>query len=223
MIHQLTRRLFMTLGLTLGLSLTFGAVALADPMPAQPPDVAVKNTTEQIRALIRAHHDEYKADQNKFYQAINEVVVPRFDVPFIAKLVLSKNYRAATPDQRTHFASAFKDMLLHSYANAMLDNYDSAKVDWMPARMSPDSTEAAVNSVVKRDNGQTYAIGFRVHAVDGDWKIYDITVENVSLVLNFKTQIDSEIKRTSLDDVIARMEQGQYKANTEVPQPKKGG
>ncbi|MDR3419602.1 MAG: ABC transporter substrate-binding protein [Nevskia sp.] len=221
MIQQTTRRVF----LCLGLGLSVGA-AVADATPAQGADAAVKSTTEQIRVLIRQHHDEYKANQAKFYQAVNDVVVPRFDVPYIAKLVLSKNYRTATPDQRTHFANAFKDMLLHSYANAMLDNYDSAKIDWMPARLSDDKSEAAVNSTVKRDNGQTYAIGFRVHAVDGDWKIYDITVENVSLVLNFKTQIDAEIKRSSLDEVIARMEQGQYKpANPEVSKqaPSKGG
>lgn len=197
--------------LALAVVLGLAGAAQADAMPAQAPDSALKATTEQIRSLIKAHYAEYKADQAKYYKVVNDVVVPRFDVPGIAKLVLGQNYRTATPEQRDRFASAFKDMLVGSYANAMLDNYNSVNITWMPPRASANATDVAVNTSLTRDNGQSYAIGFRVHVVDGDWKIWDITVENVSLVLNFRTQIASEIKRTSLNDVISRMEKGQFK------------
>ena len=210
MIKFLTRPV---VALALAITVSMGmSAAQADTAPAQAPDVALKTTTDQIRSMIKDHYAEYRADQPKFYQAVNDVVVPRFDVPGIAKLVLGANYRTATPDQRTRFATAFKDMLVHSYANAMLDNYKSATINWMPPRLAPNATDAAVNTTLSRDNGQSYAIGFRVHVVDGDWKIYDITVENVSLVLNFRTQLNSEIKRTSLDDVISRMQNGQFKS-----------
>jgi len=219
MIKLLTRPL---LALALAVTASLGvATAQADTTPAQAPDVALKATTDQIRGMIKDHSAEYKADQPKFYQAVNDVVVPRFDVPGIAKLVLGVNYRTATPDQRTRFATAFKDMLVHSYANAMLDNYKSVTINWMPPRML-NPTEAAVNTSLSRDNGQSYAIGFRVHVVDGEWKILDINVENVSLVLNFRTQLNAEIKRTSLDDVIARMQNGQFKSDSSAnaSQPK---
>lgn len=197
--------------LALALALGLAGAAQADAMPAQPPDAALKATTEQIRSLIKAHYAEYKADQTKYYKVVNDVVVPRFDVQGIAKLVLGQSYRTATPEQRERFANAFKDMLVNSYANAMLDNYNSVNITWMPPRASANATDVAVNTSLMRDNGQSYAIGFRVHVVDGDWKIWDITVENVSLVLNFRTQVASEVKRTSLDDVISRMEKGQFK------------
>ncbi|MDE0854154.1 MAG: ABC transporter substrate-binding protein [Nevskia sp.] len=208
MIKLLSRPL-LALALALGM-----AAAQADTAPAQAPDVALKATTDQIRGMIKEHYAEYKANQAKFYQAVNDVVVPRFDVPGITRLVLGANYRSATPDQRERFATAFKDMLVHSYANAMLDNYNSVTINWMPPRMAPNATDAAVNTSLTRDNGQAYAIGFRVHVADGDWKIYDITVENVSLVLNFRTQLNSEIKRAGLDDVIARMQNGQFKSES---------
>ena len=218
MIKLLTRPL---LALALAVTASLGVAAQADTAPAQAPDVALKSTTDQIRGMIKDHYAEYKADQPKFYQAVNDVVVPRFDVPGIAKAVLGLNYRNATPDQRTRFATAFKDMLVHSYANAMLDNYKSVSINWMPPRML-NPTEAAVNTSLSRDNGQSYAIGFRVHVVDGDWKILDINVENVSLVLNFRTQLNAEIKRTSLDDVISRMQNGQFKSDSSgnASQPK---
>jgi phospholipid transport system substrate-binding protein len=195
------------------LLLTLAGPARADAAPAQAPDAALKSTVDQIRGMIKQHYTEYKANPTQFYQTVNDVVVPRFDVDGIAKLVLGANYRTATPDQRSRFATAFKDMLVHTYANAMLDNYNSVNVTWMTPRISADGSDAAVNTSLTRDNGQSFAIGFRVHVVNGDWKIIDITVENVSLVLNFRTQLNSEIKRTSLDDVISRMQNGQFKAS----------
>jgi phospholipid transport system substrate-binding protein len=200
---------FLALAMLLGLAGPAGA----DGAPAQAPDVELKATVDQIRGLIKQRYGEYKADQSKFYQAVNDVVVPRFDIDGISRLVLGPNYRSATPDQRARFASAFKDMLVHTYANAMLDNYNSVNVTWMTPRISADGGDATVNTTLSRDNGQSYAIGFRVHLVNGDWKIVDISVENISLVLNFRTQLNSEIKRTSLDDVITRMQKGQFKAS----------
>jgi phospholipid transport system substrate-binding protein len=205
------------------LSAILSALAVrADAPPAQAPDAALKTTTDQIRGMIKAHYAEYRANQTAFYQAVNDVVVPRFDVPGIARLVLGLDYRTATPDQRTRFAAAFKDMLVHSYANAMLDNNNSVSINWMPPRISDNGTDAAVNTALTRDNGQSYAIGFRVHVVDGDWKVYDITVENVSLVLNFRTQLNAEIKRSSLDDVISRMQNGQFNPPSSQSKQKAG-
>jgi phospholipid transport system substrate-binding protein len=205
------------------LSALLSALAVrADAPPAQAPDAALKTTTDQIRGMIKAHYAEYRANQTAFYQAVNDVVVPRFDVPGIARLVLGLDYRTATPDQRTRFAAAFKDMLVHSYANAMLDNNNSVSINWMPPRISDNGTDAAVNTALTRDNGQSYAIGFRVHVVDGDWKVYDITVENVSLVLNFRTQLNAEIKRSSLDDVISRMQNGQFNPPSSQSKQKAG-
>ncbi|GAC1628779.1 MAG: ABC transporter substrate-binding protein [Nevskia sp.] len=192
---------------SLVLAFGFTAGALAD---AQPPEQAIRATTEQLQGLIKTHYKEYRADSAKFFKIVDEVVVPRFDVPFIAKLVLATNYRTATETQRTRFATAFKDMLVHSYANALLDNYDSVKVDWQPARLAAGASDATVNTVLTRDVGKPYAIGFRVHLVDNDWKIYDIAVENISLVTNFRTQLNAEIKKTGLDAVIARMESGDF-------------
>lgn len=201
------------LALTLVFALCCGAAA-ADAGPATAPDTALKSTVEQIRSLIKAHYSEYRANQEKFLDTVNDVVVPRFDVQYIGTAVLGRNARTVTPEQRSRFTTAFKNMLVHSYAIAMLDYYNSVNITWMPPRMLPES-EAIVNSVLARDNGQSYPIGFRLHQVDGDWKIIDITVENISLVLNFRTQLNSEIKRTGIDDVIARMEKGEFKSAPE--------
>ena len=183
-----------------------------------PPDQQVKQTTEQMQALIREHHKEYKANQPAFYKVVDEVLTPRFDVRYIAQLVLGKNWRAASADQRDRFTAAFKAMLIRSYADTLLEYYDSVKADWQPLRLSADVTDVTVRTTLQRQNAQPLAIGFNVHLVDNEWKIYDISVEAISLVTNFRSQINAEIKKSSLADVITRMEKGEA-----FTPPKTGG
>jgi phospholipid transport system substrate-binding protein len=159
----------------------------------------------------------YKSDKGKFYNMVDTVVVPRFDTAYITQIVLGPSYRTATPEQRSRFTDAFKNMLVRAYADAMLNNYDSVKVEWLPVRMAPGADSASVQTKLQRTDGNEYAISFQVHQikadpehkVDADWKIYDISVEGISLVTSFKQQVNAEIKKSSLDAVITKMEQGQ--------------
>jgi len=176
------------------------------------PDQVAQDATSQIEQLLRDNHAKYKADNKLYYKVVNDVIVPHFDVPYIGRLVLGRNAKTATDDQRTRFQNAFKDMLIRSYANALLDNYDSVKVDWKPVRLDAGVTDVTVNSTLLRDGKQPVQVGFAMHLVGNDWKIYDITVENISLVINFRSQINEEIKNSGLDSVITRMESGEYSA-----------
>ncbi len=176
------------------------------------PDQVAQDATAQLLQLLKDNHAKYKADNKLYYKVVNDVVVPHFDVPYIGRLVLGRNAKTATDDQRTRFQNAFKDMLIRSYANVMLDNYDSVKVTWQPVRMAAGATDVTVNSSLMREGKPPVPVGFVMHLVDNDWRIYDITVENISVVINFRTQINSEIQKSGLDSVITRMESGEYSA-----------
>lgn len=189
------------LTLVLSLGVAFGAQAAT-------PDEALRGTTEQLQKLIKDNYKAYRADPSQFYKAVDDVVVPRFDVPYITQLVLATHYKGATPEQRTRFSESFKNMLVRAYGNAMLDNYDSIQVEWLPVRV--DGEKALVNTSMSTSSGKKYLIGFRVRKVADDWKVFDIAVENVSLVTNFRTQLGAEIKAKGLDTVIARMESGEF-------------
>lgn len=192
----------------LAAGLLFAGPARAAGAPT--PDAALRGTTERIQTLIRDNHKAYRADLPTFYKAIDEIVVPRFDVPYITQIVLARHYRTASAEQRQRFAEAFKNMLVKAYANAMLDNYDSVKIEWLPVRLAENAKTALVNTALTTSAGKRYLIGFRVRQVENDWRVFDISVENISLATNFRTQLGAEITRTSLDDVIRRMESGEF-------------
>lgn len=195
------------------LSLGAALIAInAHAADVKAPDQVAQESTAQIQQLLRDNHAKYRADNKLYYKVVNDVVVPHFDVPYIGRLVLGRNSKTATDEQRTRFQNAFKDMLIRSYANALLDNYESVKVTWQPLRTAAGATDVTVNSSLLRDGKPPVPVGFVMHLVNNDWKIYDITVENISVVINFRTQINAEIQKNGLDSVIARMESGEYSA-----------
>lgn len=174
-----------------------------------PPDVAVKDTTDKMRALITANHAAYAADKTKFYAVVDQVLVPRFDVQGIAKLVLGRNWKAATPEQRTRFTSAFKNSLIRNYADALLENYDSVDAKFQPLRLAGGETDVTVKAELTRKVGKPISVGFSMQLVDNDWKVYDVILENLSLVTNFRSQFNEEIKKNGLEALIVRVETGE--------------
>lgn len=194
------KKILLPLLLVLGLG-----AAHAAPVP---PDAAVKDTTEKMRALINSNHALYKADKAKFNAVVDEVLVPRFDVPGIAKLVLGRNWKTASPDQRARFTNAFKNSLIRNYADALLDNYDTVEAKFLPLRLVGSETDVTVKAELIRKVGKPVSIGFSMQLIDKEWKIYDVIIENLSLVTNFRSQFNEEIKKKGLDALITRIETG---------------
>ncbi len=188
------------------LGLVFGTQAIA----AKAPDETLKLAVAEIQTLLDQNEAKYKADKASYFQMVDQKIVPHFDLPYIARGVLARNWKTATPDERSRFQSAFKNMLIRSYADAMLENHDSVKAEWKPVRLAAGATDAVVNSSIIRNGKPPIAIGFSVHLVNDEWKIYDISVENLSLVQNFRDQFNAQLKKAPLAEVIAKMESGQY-------------
>lgn len=195
------------------------AAALAAPVP---PDEVVKGTTEQLQKEIAARESEFRADPARLYAYVDQVVVPKFDTKYIAQLILARHWKNASDEQRKRFQAAFKDMLVHSYANALVEYHTQVKAEWQPLRMAPDATDVTVTSRLLREGKPPLPIGFAMRLKDGEWRVYDIVIENLSLVTSFRGQINSEIKRTSLDALITRLESGQ-KLEPDAPQGQKKG
>ena len=176
------------------------------------PDEALKTATADLQQTIQKRQAEFRKDKKTFYAEVDRIVSPRFDLKYVTQLILARHYRTATEEQRTRFQAAFKNMLINSYADALLDYADSVKTEWEPLRMAPEAKDVTVQSKVLREDGPPLPIGFAMRLKDGEWKIYDILVENISLVSNFRSQVASEIKRSSLEALIARLEGGEQMA-----------
>ena len=192
------------IGLVAALGLVGGAAA------AVAPEQVVKTATDTIRTDIAKNAKQYQADKPAFYKMVDREIVPHFDTPYIAKVILGAHLKEATPAQIAQFEQAFKDMLVHGYADKLLEYYDSVQIEVKPARVQADGKRADVETTILRKDGKPpIPLTFSMRQSGDEWKVWDIKAENISLVLNFRTQIDAEIKKSNIATVIQRLNAGQ--------------
>ncbi|WP_084191520.1 MlaC/ttg2D family ABC transporter substrate-binding protein [Algiphilus aromaticivorans] len=181
----------------------------------RPPDEVIKTAVSRVRDLIKENADTYREDSDAFYAMIDEEIVPYFDMPYIARLVLARHARSADKEQRRRFTEAFKNTLMRTYADAMLEYNEAVEAEFLPLRMEEGAEQVTVDTRLVVEDGENVPVGFVMHKVDSEWLIYDINVEGISLVTNFRAQFNQRIRENGLDALIERLEGGEI--STETP------
>lgn len=171
-------------------------------------DEVVRQTTETLRSDIRANFSRYQSDKAAFYTMVDGTVGQAFDTPYIAKIILGENIKGASAEQIAQFEDAFTSMLIRQYADQLLKYYDSVEIDVAAARVDGSGTKANVDTTIRRKDGPPLVVQFRLRQVAGEWKVWDLVAENISLVINFRTQVDAAIKRSNLGSVIDGLRNG---------------
>jgi phospholipid transport system substrate-binding protein len=182
--------------------LTTHALAIDDRTPEQ----IVEDTSSKVLNTINEDNDRLREDPALINQLINDTVIPIIDLGSMGKLILGKYWKKASEDQRTSFIAEFKDMLIRTYAKSLVD-YGHAKVNVLPARDKQEGKYYTVQSELSVGSGKAplqVAYIFRKNK-QAEWKVFDLAVDGLSLVKNFRTSFSQEIRETSLDALIARL------------------
>lgn len=182
------------------LALTLPVYA-ADP----PPDQIARDVTDKIIGLLKSNKGAYSKDHQKLYAMVDEHVLPHFDFTAMSRTVLGRYWRSASVDQRTHFTSEFRTLLVRTYATALL-KYNNEQIVYLPFRMGPADRIATVRSEVHRtDGGPPIAINYSFYHTDRGWKVYDVTIEGASLVTTYQSTYAEQVQKEGLDALIASM------------------
>jgi len=175
--------------------------AAADPAP----DQIARNATDKIVALLKANKAEYNRDHKKLYAMVDEHVLPHFDFRAMSRTVLGRHWRAASEDQRARFIAEFRELLVRTYATALL-KYNDEEIVYLPFRSSPDDRTATVRSEVRRKDGAPpIAMQYGFYRTDNVWKVYDVTIEGASLVSTYQTTYAARVQKEGLDALIASL------------------
>ncbi len=168
-----------------------------------PPQIAIQTASDQMKAKLR--DQDFKQDFAKVNEYIEEVIYPHVDFNRISALVLGKHWRGASKKQRRAFKKEFQTLLVRTYARAFLAFKDWS-IRFLPMKLAGDTKKTLVKTEVLQPGKTPIAINYRMIQVKGKWKVYDIIIEGVSLVTNYRTSFKNEVKREgSLDAVIAKM------------------
>ena len=172
-------------------------------MAADGPLELVHKTADDVLAVLKSD-DLIQQDKEKIYQLAEEKILPNFDLDRISMLVLGKAWRKINEDQQQQFKSEFKTMLLRTYAVA-LGKYKDQQIDFKPMRMEPTDKQATVKTQIIQDGAQPISVDYTLAKKDDQWKVFDIVIEGVSLVTNYRSQFASEIKNNGIDSLISKL------------------
>ena len=188
------------------LVLIFLIAEFAFAIDQRAPEQIVEETTTAVLKALNEDKDRLRDDPSLINNLINDTVIPIVDLDSMGKLILGKYWKKASDEQRINFVSEFKNMLIRTYAKSLVD-YGHAKVKVLPDRNKKESKYHTVQIELDIGSGKAplqVAYIFRNNK-EKEWKVFDLAVDGLSLVKNFRTSFGQEIKETSLDALIDRL------------------
>ncbi len=168
------------------------------------PEELVKKTAEDVIFAIKADQEIQKGNKEKIYKLAEEKILPNFDFEKVARLVLGRAWRSASKEQKKGFIVEFRTLLLKTYAVA-LSKYKDQKIEFKPTRMSEEDEIVIVKSEIIQSGTQPIRVNYALSKSSGKWLVFDIVIEGVSLVTNYRSQFSSEIRRNGMDTLIKKL------------------
>jgi len=205
----MTRRLAILVA-ALAIPAAFAAAAYAA-------EAVPETTARKLLEALDADRALAKKDPARVRKLVDEILLPHFDTDYSARLVLGKNWRTATEEQRKRFIAAFYQSLLRNYGSALAE-FTADRMQVLPFRGDLSTGQATVRTQVKRSNGTVVPVNYTLRATPDGWKAWDVTIEGISYVRNFRNDVGAEIDQTGLPALIERLE----KENQSGAPPKAG-
>lgn len=171
----------------------------------QSPEVIVKTVTTEMLTALRNQQEAYKNDPRQMVSLIERIIVPHFDIRLMAREALGLNWRRATPEQQKRFMAAFRKLLVNDYSDEFR-NYSNQAVEFLPEHAVPGKDYALVSTHVTSPGEQPVKVDYRLYRVGSDWRIYDVEIDGISLLFNYRDNFSEELQHETLDVLIARME-----------------
>jgi phospholipid transport system substrate-binding protein len=164
------------------------------------PDEVIRKTADDVISALKSDESIQKGNKHKLYLLVEEKILPSFDFEKISRLVLGKAWRKATDQQKKQFKIEFRSLLLRTYSIA-LSKYKDQSIDIKPMRMGPSDEIVTVKTEIVQDGAQPIKVNYAL-VKDGDsWLVFDIVIEGVSLVTNYRSQFSSEIRKGGMDSL----------------------
>lgn len=174
----------------------WSALALAQNAP----DELVRSTTQEVLTLIKKDKELLSGNQDKLLELVDAKVLPHFNFNRMTRLALGRNWATATPAQQAALEKEFRTLLVRTYSTA-LSAYREREIDVKPLRANPADTEVTVKTVVAVPN-QPIPIDYAMEKTASGWKVYDVSVDGVSLVTNYRSSFANEIRTSGIEGLI---------------------
>jgi phospholipid transport system substrate-binding protein len=165
------------------------------------PDVLAKSVTDEVLAIVRADKDIQAGNQRKVHDLVESRVVPHFNFVRMTQLAMGRNWRNAKADQQRRLVEEFRQLLVRTYTSAFTQ-YRNQTVEYRRPRMAAGDTDVVVQSLIKQPSGQPVAVDYAMEKTGNGWKVYNVKIEGVSLVENYRNTFNTEVQKSGIDGLI---------------------
>ena len=176
-------------------------------------DALIKQTSEKVLSALDKNSKDYEEDPDKIYQLVNDIILPHLDFKAMSRLALGKNWRKATDDQQLRFVDAFKDMLIRTYSKSLTE-YAGQKIEFLPYLPPAEGKKVVVvKTQIKQDTGPVIPIDYKLRIKNDIWKVYDIKIDGISLVTNYRSSFASDVNKVGMDGLIEKLKSKKRKSS----------
>jgi phospholipid transport system substrate-binding protein len=168
------------------------------------PTERIRFVVEQGIEILNETKLQSKNGKRVYLDRLREVVFPLFNFPEMARRSLGFHWRQLSPEDRQEYVTLFTKLLERSYAGK-IDLYDGETVIFI--REDVDDNYARVDSKIISKRGEEFSVDYKLLRTNGDWRIYDVVVEHISLVNNYRSQFNRVISNSSYENLIKRINQ----------------
>ncbi len=169
------------------------------------PDALAKSTTNEVLNIVRQDKDIRTGNSKKILDLVEQKILPNFDFVHMTQLAVGKHWPKSTPEQQQALVDEFRTMLVRTYSSA-LSSVADYKIEFKPFNSAPGDTEVTVNTEVSKPGAPPIPIDYRMEKKSGAWKVFDVLVDNVSLVTVYRNSFNSEVRRNGVDGLIAALQ-----------------
>ncbi|MBI5428920.1 MAG: ABC transporter substrate-binding protein [Nitrosomonadales bacterium] len=165
------------------------------------PDALIKTTVKDVVAVIKADKDIQAGDLQKTLALVDAKVLPHFDFERMTQLAVGKYWRTATPEQRQALTREFRNMLVRTYTK-VFSVYRDQIIEVKPLKMADDATEVTVQTTISKPGTPAIPVNYEMRKNADSWKVFDIYIEGVSMVMNYRGTFASQIQESGIDGLI---------------------
>jgi phospholipid transport system substrate-binding protein len=184
------------------------ALLVASNAPASQGDATemVRSASERMLSALEKNRARIDRDPRIIYSLVDDLLVPYFDFDKITRAAVGKSWTKATPEQQKVLVEEFREILIRTYAKSLL-NYSGQKIRYLPEKPGRQPSSVIVSTEVREAGSPPVAVDYRVYQAGGKWKVYDVIIDQVSLVANYRSSFAAQIRQGGIDGLVARLEE----------------
>ena len=195
--------------LLLGVAMLASAAVQAQPVPdpKAAPNEFVQTVANNALQAVKNDAAVKSGDLNRINQLVDELILPYVNFEKTTRLAAGRYWRQASPQQQQALVDAFRGTLVRTYSGALSNVDDVSRIDIQPFRGDPNADDVVVRSLVTQRNGPAVAVDYRLEKTPEGWKVYDVNIENIWLIQNYRNQFAQQIQQAGIDGLIKALNQ----------------